>query len=206
MSESTISERILAETESLFMQYGIRSVTMDDISRALAISKKTIYQHFKDKDEIVLRVAERVFEKERQIMSQMHEQGENVIHEMVLISKYIREHVSSTNPSAIHDLQRFYKEAWDIFLAFQQDSLKLIEDTISKGMVEGYFRSDINARILAIYRSETISLSFDQRLFPRKQFDPRLVQTQLFDQFINGIVTDKGRALYHKYSEKLVSL
>ena len=206
MSESTISERILAETESLFMQYGIRSVTMDDISRALAISKKTIYQHFKDKDEIVLRVAERVFEKERQIMSQMHEQGENVIHEMVLISKYIREYVSSTNPSAIHDLQRFYKEAWDIFLAFQQDSLKLIEDTISKGMVEGYFRSDINARILAIYRSETISLSFDQRLFPRKQFDPRLVQTQLFDQFINGIVTDKGRALYHKYSEKLVSL
>ena len=179
---------------------------MDDISRALSISKKTIYQHFKDKDEIVLNVAERVFAKERHIMNQMHEQGENVIHEMVLISKYIREHIASINPSAMYDLQKFYKDAWEVFLVFQQENLQLIEDTINKGVGEGYFRPDVNARILAIFRSETISVGFDQRLFPSEHFNPTEVQTQLFEQFINGMLTDKGRALYQEYSEKLISL
>ena len=205
MSEvATLDERILSTAESLFLQYGIRSITMDDISKGLAISKKTIYQHFKDKDEIVLRVAERVFAKEKQIMNHMHEQGENVVHEMVLISKYIREHIASINPSAMHDLQKFYKQAWGVFLFFQQECLQLIEDTITKGIHEKYFRQDINARILAIFRSETISLSFDQQLFPQNEFDPREVQTQLFEQFINGILTDKGRLLYQEYSAKSI--
>ena len=201
-----IDERILSTAELLFMQYGIRSVTMDDIAKVLAISKKTIYQHFKDKDEIVLRVSERVFAKERQIINNMHEQGENAIHEMVLISKCIRERVASANPSAMHDLQKFYKKAWGMFLSFQQYSLQLLVDTINKGISEGYFRSDINAHVLAIFRSETISLSFNQHLFSREDFDPQEVQRQLFEHFINGILTDKGRSLYQKYSEKTVSL
>ena len=203
---SDIEERILTAAETLFLQYGIRSVTMDDIAKALAVSKKTIYQHFKDKDEIVLEVSERIFLKEKELMNRMHEQGETVIHEMVLLSKYLREHVATVNPSAMYDLQKFYKEAWQVFLAFQQDCLKLIEDTIIKGIAEGYFRSDINPKILAILRSETITLSFDQQLFPREQFDPQEVQMQLFEQFINGILTDKGRHLYQKYSEKVTLL
>ena len=206
MSEQTNHERILVQSEILFMQYGIRSVTMDDLSRALSISKKTIYQHFKDKDEIVLKVSERVFAKEQQALNHMHEQGENVIHEMVLISKHIREHVSSTNPAALHDLQKFYKEAWEVFLSFQQECVRLIEEIITKGITEGYFRSSINAHVLAVFRTESISLSFDQRLFPQNKFDPREVQTQLFDQFLNGLLTDKGRRLYYQYSEKSITV
>ncbi|MDX1903831.1 MAG: helix-turn-helix domain-containing protein, partial [Thermonemataceae bacterium] len=55
-------ERILAKSEELFMRYGIRSITMDDIARELAVSKKTIYQHFKDKDELVYQMGLRHFE------------------------------------------------------------------------------------------------------------------------------------------------
>ncbi len=207
MSElAVINERILETAEALFLQYGIRSVTMDDIAKELSISKKTIYQHFKDKDEIVLSVSERIFAKERQTMVRMHDQGENVIHEMVLISQYLREHVASANPSAMYDLQKFYKEAWEVFVRFKHESLKLMGKTIDKGIAEGYFRPEIDAQILAIFRSETISLSFDQHLFPRENFDPREVQTQLFELFLNGILTDKGRSLYQKYSENVVSL
>lgn len=199
-----IDDRILEKAEVLFMQYGVRSVTMDDIARALSISKKTIYQHFKDKDAIVLRVAERIFAKERQIMNRMHNQGENVIHEMVLISKYLREHVSTINPSALFDLKKFYKEAWDVFLIFKQEWLQLIEETMRKGVAEGYFRPEINPKILSIFRSETITLSFDQQLFPRDQFDPQEVQVQFFELFVYGLLTDRGRKLYQEYSEKTV--
>ena len=202
MSESATNERILDMAESMFFRYGIRSVTMEDIARELSISKKTIYQFFKDKDEIVLKVSQQIFAKEQDKMHQIHEQGENVIHEMVLISRYIREHVAEANPSAMHDLQKFYPEAWQTFLVFKQESLRLIESTLTKGMSEGYFRPDINPKILAILRSETIELSFNQQLFPRSEFNAQEVQGQLFEQFINGILTDKGQKLYRKYTQQ----
>ena len=141
MSESTTDLRILHTAESLFFQYGIRSVTMEDIAKELSISKKTIYQYFKDKDEIVLKVSKQVFVKELAQMHHIHEQCENVIHEMVLISRYIRQHVAEANPSAMHDMQKFYPEAWRVFLTFKNESLNLIESTIKKGMSEGYFRT-----------------------------------------------------------------
>lgn len=203
MGDLTTDERILHTAEGLFFQYGIRSVTMEDIAKELSISKKTIYQFFKDKDEIVLRVSRQIFNKERARMHQIHEQGENVIHEMVLISRYIREHVGEANPSAMHDMQKFYPDAWRFFLSFKKDSLNLIESTIEKGVAEGYFRPEVNPKILAILRSETIVLSFDQQLFPRKDFEPQDVQVQLFEQFINGILTDKGRKLYLKYTQEI---
>lgn len=203
MSEpANLEERILSQAEALFLRYGVRSVTMDDMAQTLSVSKKTIYQHFKDKDEIVLRVAERVFAKERQLMASIHERGENVIHEMVLISHYIREHIATVNPTAMYDLQKFYKNAWQVFRDFKRDELQFVEDTIRKGMTEGLFRDDINPKVLAILRSETIELSFDQHLFPRDQFDPGEVQIQLFDQFIYGILTEKGRQLFRQYTQK----
>lgn len=203
MSEVTTDERILNAAEGMFFRYGIRSVTMEDIARELSISKKTIYQYFKDKDEIVLRVSRQIFEKERAMLFKIQKEGENVIHEMVLISHYIRQHVAEANPSAMHDLQKFHPEAWKSYLAFKKESLSIIESTIEKGIVEGYFRSDAHPKILAIVRSESIELSFNEQLFPRREFEPQEVQGQLFDQFIYGIVTDRGRKLYHKYNQEI---
>lgn len=195
-------KRILENAEHLFFQYGIRSVTMDDIAHALSISKKTIYQHFKDKNEIVLRVSERVFAKERQLMSEFQQQSRDVVHEIVLASKYLREHVVKIHPSVISDLQKFYKDAWQVFLAFKQEELTFIEGTIRKGMQEGFFRSDINPRVLAVLRMETVELIFNQQAFPREQFDSEEVQTQIFNQFIHGILSKKGRKLLKQYTEK----
>ena len=172
----SIAENILEHAERLFLQYGIRSVTMDDIARVLSISKKTIYQHFQDKNEIVFRVSQQVFAKERKLMNEFHQQSKDVVHEMVLISKYLREHVAKINPAAMSDLEKFYKEAWQIFLTFKQEELKLIESTIRKGIKEGFFRSGINPQVLAILRLETVELMFDQHIFPRDQFDSQEVQ------------------------------
>ena len=48
-----VKEYIVEEADKLFCQYGFKSVTMDDIAKHLGISKKTIYQHFSDKNELV---------------------------------------------------------------------------------------------------------------------------------------------------------
>jgi AcrR family transcriptional regulator len=48
-----ISIRIIESAEEMFFRYGIKSITMDDIAKQLGMSKKTIYQHFSDKDKLV---------------------------------------------------------------------------------------------------------------------------------------------------------
>ena len=58
MEDQDIKDKILKGSEELFMKYGVRSISMDDVARHLSISKKTIYHHFVDKDEIVMKVSQ----------------------------------------------------------------------------------------------------------------------------------------------------
>ncbi len=200
MSESR--EEIVKTAEDLFLTYGVRSVTMDDISRKLAISKKTIYQHYKDKDEIVCRVTKRVLKREKEMISATKEQAHNAIHELVMISRYLKEHAQTINPSVLFDLQKYHREAWCIYLKFKEIVfLQAIRETLQRGIQEGYFRKDIDVEVLSILRIEEIQLTFDNQVFPRDQFDNREVQLQLFEHFIRGIVTPEGIALIHQYNE-----
>ena len=54
-----LEQKIIADSEALFMKYGIKSVSMDDIAKRLGISKKTIYQHFSTKKDLLIRVLQR---------------------------------------------------------------------------------------------------------------------------------------------------
>jgi hypothetical protein len=78
----------------------------------------------------------------------------------------------------------------------------MITDNLTRGVKEGNFRDDININILARLRVEQVQICFDQKVFPKDQFDFKEVQMQVFDHFLFGIVTSKGKALYEKYQIK----
>lgn len=195
-------EEIVETAEDLFMAYGVRSVTMDDISRKLAISKKTIYSHYKDKDEIVQIVTRRFLDREKQMMIEMKEKSYDAIHELMMVSKYIREHLQNINPSALSDLEKYYRHAWNIYLKFKEKVfLQAITETLERGIREGYFRKDINVEILSLLRIEEAQMIFNNKIFPREKFDFMEVQMQLFTHFIRGIVTPEGAELIKKYTK-----
>lgn len=195
-------EEIVETAEDLFMAYGVRSVTMDDICRKLAISKKTIYSHYKDKDEVVSVVTQRFLEREKQMITEIKEKSNDAIHELIMISGYLKEHLQSINPSVLFDLQKYYRHAWDIYLKFKEKVfLQAIAETLRWGIQEGYFRKDINVDILSVLRIEEIQLTFDSGVFPREKFDFMKVQMQLFTHFIRGIVTPEGAELIKKYTK-----
>ncbi len=195
-------EEIVKTAEDLFLTYGVRSVTMDDISKKLAISKKTIYQHYKDKDEIVCIVTERILQKEKNCLASIKEQAENAVHELILLSKYFREHSQNINPSVLFDLQKYHRNAWMIYLKFKEKVfMHAITDTLERGIQERYFRKEIHVEILSILRIEEIQLSFDNDIFPRERYTFKDVQMQLFEHFLWGIVTSDGAAIINKYRE-----
>lgn len=202
MEETDYKEKLLKGADELFMKYGLRSVSMDDIARHLGVSKKTIYQHFADKDEVVVSVAKSLMAKQKVQFESIASQSKNAVEEMVKISFCLKEDMKNINPSVLFDMQKYHQSAWNEWLDFKQKYIRQnIIRSLKKGIAEGYFRGDINLEILAVMRLEQVQMAFDNTIFPRDQFNIPEVQAQLFDHFIYGVFTEKGKKLYEKYKQ-----
>ncbi len=163
---------------------------MDDISRKLAISKKTLYTHYKDKDDIVCSVTEKYLEREISRISNIHRQAINAIHELILESEYIREHMQNINPIIVTELQKYHRPAWNIYVGFRDKALRqVVEKTLYRGIHEGVFRADIDSKVLAILRVEECQMMISNEVFPRSSFYFHQVEKQLMAHFIKGILT-----------------
>ncbi|TWR31319.1 TetR/AcrR family transcriptional regulator [Mucilaginibacter pallidiroseus] len=196
-------ERIILGSEELFMQQGIKSVTMDDIAKHLGMSKKTIYQFFSDKNELVKALVKTKLQDDHNQLCMMINSAANVIEEMINMMKGSEEIFSRINPIVIHDLQKYHPQAWADFQRFKADVLvKTLEELLSKGINEGVIRPDIDVRILAKMRVNQVEMGFNTAIFPVSQFNPWAVQYQMLEHFNYGICTIKGHELLDKYKEE----
>ena len=192
-------EKIIAKADELFRLYGVKSITMDEIARELGMSKKTIYQYFKDKDEIVYEATQHILDHDMREFEGIQKEASNSIEELLMISKCLRKNFENMNPAILFDLKRFYPRAWDLFIDVKENFFKeSVKLTLRRGITEGYFRNVIDVEILTILRLEQVQMSFDPRIFPKDKFDFKEVQMQFFDHFVNGIMTEKGRTYYYE--------
>jgi hypothetical protein len=204
MEELDIKEKILEGTEALFMKYGIRSVSMDDIARHLSVSKKTLYQYFADKDELVYRMSERYLNRISKQYDQIKVTSKNSVEELSMISVCMKSDFENLNPSMLFDLQKFHPKAWNLYLDHKSNVItESVISNIKHGIQDGYFRCDLNPEIIANARVLLIEHAFNDQIFPRDKFNFVEVQTQIFELFVHGMCTDKGRKLYQKYKESI---
>ncbi len=203
MQDNELKFRILKGAEELFMRYGIRSVSMDDIARHLGMSKKTLYQHLPDKDELVLDVARLNFERNVQMAEDACRAAKNIIEALVTLSSCIRTCLEFINPAVLFDLQKFHPQAWQAFQDFKRGYLRnSIIRLLEQGIEQGYIREDIDPEVMATMRIEMVQLAFNTELFPGRYTFVQ-IQEQLYDHFVYGLVTDKGRKLYQKYKTQM---
>lgn len=202
MEELETRDKILEGTEALFMKYGIRSVTMDDIARHLSVSKKTLYQHFADKDDLVFKMSEMYLDRSFHQYEKLAQSAVNSIDELSKISVCMKRDMENLNPSLLFDLQKYHPKAWGLYT---EHKVKIISHSvvrnIRQGIEDGYYRADINPDIMAITRLVLIEAAFNPELFPKDRFNFVEVQVQLFDMFVYGLCTEKGRKLYQRYKE-----
>jgi AcrR family transcriptional regulator len=200
--EADVKDRIINGAMELIMRYGARSISMDDIARHLSVSKKTLYQHFADKDDLVLAVCREDMRCDVKIFTEIRESSSNAIEELSKISLIMKAQMEKINPALLFDLKKFHPKAWNAWLDFKDKFIReSVMRNLKQGVEEGHFRQDINPELMAIVRIELIELLFDQMLFPREKFKLAEVQMHLFDHFVYGLVTDKGRKLYEKYKQ-----
>ncbi|MFZ5999194.1 MAG: TetR/AcrR family transcriptional regulator [Bacteroidota bacterium] len=203
MEEKDIKEKIVNGARDLFLKYGIRSVSMDDIARQLSVSKKTIYQYFADKDEIVTQVALEYLKDDKCQFDKLVEGTRNALEELIRMSLFLKARLQQVNPTLMFDLQKFHGKAWSEWVNYKQTHVrKETVRNIKQGIAEGLFRSDLNPEIIATMRLEMVQMVFDTDLFPANVFNLYEVHMQLFDQFVYGLLTEKGRKQYEKFKQE----
>ena len=190
---------ILNGASELFMRYGVKSITMDEIARHLSISKKTIYQHFSDKDELVLIFAKVILQKQQDHILALENNFTNIIEGIMHMSDFVRSTVCNINPSLLFDLKKYFPKAWKIFQTHKKEFLKdHIKRMLVRGVEQGYFRNDINLEVIARMRIEIIEMAFNPDVFPTDEFLMSEVNIQMFKHFMIGISTLKGYEEFNK--------
>lgn len=190
-------QRILEIAMAQFARFGVRTITMEDLARQAGISKKTIYQEFEDKKDLVKAVFAAILEQDRKRLAFILEQGDGVIEHLVQTSKMMRERLTSINPLVILEVQKYFPEAWNLFESFKQETIQqdLIK-VLDRGKELGYFRPEIDSRVLARVRLTQVTTAFDPKNFADPEYNLVEDQMIILDHFLHGIFTEKGRQAY----------
>ena len=193
-----MEHRIINTARELYFRYGIRSVTLDDIAKELGISKKTIYQFFKDKDELVTKVVDQSVCDEICRSKDLKKQSKNPIEEIILSVKLMKDMLDKVNVVLFYDLEKYHPAAFEKYKAFKSNFSDLIRQNLQQGISMKLYRAEMNVEVLVKYRLETVDMLFNASVFPPDKFKLTDTQLELTDHFVRGLVTPLGLEIYEK--------
>lgn len=180
--------------------YGIKSVTMFDISRESGVSKKTVYEHFKDKEELVQEGMQFILNGHEQHLNDFRQHSANAIEELMKEGEYMVMLGKTVNPVMLYEVQKYLPNIWKQIEVFKQDCLlPAIITNLLRGIEEGLYRNEIQLDILARMRQLQLETVFDQHQFPGTKFNMHEVITHTSLHFVLGISTEKGRKIAENY-------
>jgi TetR/AcrR family transcriptional regulator, cholesterol catabolism regulator len=196
-------QKIIEEGAMMFRTYGIRAVTMDMLASQLGISKRTIYEVFSDKDELLKGVFLWMLVKQREIMTKIFSESDNVIEAIFKMLDLMMDHYQKMSPAFQMDIRRLHR---DVFknpeeLAdlpyFSNNS-----EIINRGIKEGVFRDNIDVEITNKCLLEVARMSNDKNVFPPDDFSNKDVIRNFYINYLRGISTPKGLDLINFYEKK----
>jgi AcrR family transcriptional regulator len=202
-----IKERIQAKADELFMQYGIRSISMDDIAAGLAMSKKTLYQFFADKDELVDAVVDKEIKKGQCDCVACRQQSKDAVDEIFITMEFIAEQFRNMNPMVLYDLEKFHVASFQKFLKHKNEFLlEVIRKNLERGIKEELFRPEINVDVMSKFRLESMMIAFNMLVFPPRKYNLVDVTQEIIEHYLYGLATLKGHKLILKYKSDKKSI
>lgn len=185
---------ILERASAVYLKYGIKTVTMDDLARELGISKKTIYKFFDDKNDLICSIIELKVQMDAAICVNCMQNSENAIDDLFNLSKLVIEHFSNINPAVFYDLRKYHPDAWDIMEKHKWDFLlSLIKDNVERGKRENIYREELQPEIVAKLYVAASDAVLNSKIFPWPEFRFQEVYLQMIHIQIHGLINEKGR-------------
>ncbi len=198
-----VKERIIEEATEMFFRSGIKAITMDDIARELGISKRTIYELFRDKDELLrecMAYADRKYEEERDLIIM---ESENAISEVFGLMRMGIYAIKTVNPLMISDMKKYHHEIYkEVLKVGQEKRIAQIQENLRKGIQQKLFRDNIDVEVVSILLNAQLQIVSDDNVFPERMFSRVVVFENVVINFFRGISTQKGIELIDRYFEK----
>ncbi len=198
------TELILREAAKMFIKFGIKNVTMDDISHELHVSKRTLYELFHNKHDLVERIVLSQIDSEKRLLLDIISESENAIDIMLRSSKFILHMYSKLRPTVLFDLKRIYPDIWQNVESFNNEYIrKMIEKNLVRGKKEHLYRQDLEPKILSTFYTLSLQLFANEDNEELKEFNFVDLTNQFFKYHLYGIMSEKGRAYFNKNSNKI---
>jgi len=201
-----IRERIINEAFELFMKFGIRSVTMDQIAGHLGISKRTLYENFRDKNELLARGIEHFRGIKQTEAMEIIKKSDNVIESLYYIGKHGEEMRKRVNPLFFEDIRKYHPEIHSrISDRSRNKQYSIMLTMIRKGINDGVFKKGLNPEIVNEFWHEVMNIFMNEEIFPRNLYGQQELLKNMIMPYLLGISTEKGQALINKYFEKEIN-
>ena len=185
--------KILDKSADLFLNYGFKSVTMDDIANALGISKKTIYQHLENKTKLVEATTLHMFHIISEGINCICALEKNPIEEIYEIKRFIMEHLKDEKSSPQHQLQKYYPKIFESLKAKQSCVMEdCVVNNLNRGVQLGLYRDNINIEFISRLYFNSMMCLKDRDIFPLQNFSMNMLMDNCLEYHIRGICTPKG--------------
>lgn len=187
----------------MFLTLGYKSVTMDDIANEMGISKKTIYQHFANKNDLVEASTSSLFTTISEGIDEICKIGYNSTEEIFIIRKFLMKHLNNETASPFFQLQKFFPTT---FASLRQKQFEKMHgsmiESIKKGVNDGLYRADIDVDFASrIYFTGLTGIK-DSEIFPIDKYDINSVTRQFLEYHLRAISTEEGLTELKKALEK----
>lgn len=200
-----VKDKILTEAETLFMRYGFKSITMDDVARELGVSKKTLYQFFADKNDLVNQCVEHYLERINQMCRVIMDNKElDPISTLLQITEEMSLIIRQVNPRSMYDLKKYFKPAWDKLEVDRRSFIhnSMYDNTVI-GIKKGLYRKELDPDVVTRIYLYLIGLLTDPDSQDHASMDIRVMHLEIVKYHLRSICTAKGLDLLE---EKLKTL
>jgi len=194
-------EKIVQAANSLFLQFGIRSVSVDDVCAELHMSKKTFYVHFAQKEDlvdVVLTYQENInLEKFNKLFKKT-----NAIDSLIIFIKELKKELEKESPPLCYDLEKYYPKVFEKHELIKNEEMRQgFEKNLRQGITEGFYRNDLDIELISLFHSMQIRQTFEQMKLSSKKYSKKRLVDFFFDLMIHLIANENGLKYMEKYAK-----
>lgn len=197
-----MKQQIIILARKMFFKKGVRSVTLDDLCNELGISKKTVYQYFSNKEELVDEVVSGYMKHHTGLIAEFMSNSQNSIEGFFRTANHVYQIFNSISPATIHETKKYYPQIWKKLQSFKKASIEKVSIiNLQNGISEGLYREDINSdMVMRFYLTIVLNMN-DEELFPESLHNPGKVYRDFINYHIRSIATEKGYQMFCELSE-----
>lgn len=188
-----MKEDIVKRALNDFMQYGFKTFTMDDLANKMEMSKKTLYEHFPSKQDLVDACLDYALEMSCTNVTTFIEGEGSVIENVYRNQKKVQEVFNINSDRPIWELQKYYPKTYERMESeFAKTDALFIDKLLEKGWQEGLFRKDINVNFYKVFYTSVQRLRSITHTFPEREFPFWETIYTILEYFFRILINEKG--------------